>query len=99
MEVLKNFMKVFTRISRVSLIVIWEHRWLLAFSFSLLAVLLRVDPVLAAGDPAAAIEAIETLILPSIQRATDWSYSVGLQITAAFAFYALIVRLSKMGGS
>ena len=88
-------MKNLKKIPRKSLINILVRRWLLAVLF-LLPVLLLAGSA-SAADPTAAIQAIETLILPTLERATAWSYQVGISITASFAFYALVVRLSKMG--
>lgn len=54
-------------------------------------------PAQATADPTQAIEAIQNLVLPTVQRATDWAVTVGFGIFAAQAFYALVVRLIKMG--
>lgn len=47
-------------------------------------------------DAAKSIEAMEKLIKPAIQQATDWSVKAGLGFVSASAFYALVVRVTKL---
>ncbi|NES65597.1 MAG: hypothetical protein F6K24_10215 [Okeania sp. SIO2D1] len=54
----------------------------------------RADDVV---DPAQAIANLEELVKPSLQSATDWGLKVGLGIVSAQAFYALVVRLIRLG--
>lgn len=47
-------------------------------------------------DASKSIEAMEKLIKPAIQQATDWSVKAGLGFVSASAFYALVVRATKL---
>jgi hypothetical protein len=47
-------------------------------------------------DASKSIEAMEKLIKPAIQQATDWSVKAGLGFVSASAFYALVVRVTKL---
>jgi hypothetical protein len=47
-------------------------------------------------NAAKSIEAMEKMIKPAIQQATDWSVKAGLGFVSASAFYALVVRVTKL---
>ncbi len=47
-------------------------------------------------NPAQSIEAMEKLIKPALVQATDWSVKAGLSFVSASAFYALVVRVTKL---
>jgi len=47
-------------------------------------------------DAAKSIEAMEKMIKPAIEQATDWSVKAGLGFVSASAFYALVVRVTKL---
>ncbi|MBD0395221.1 MAG: hypothetical protein ICV52_15560 [Microcoleus sp. C1-bin4] len=47
-------------------------------------------------NAAKSIEAMEKMIKPAIEQATDWSVKAGLGFVSASAFYALVVRVTKL---
>lgn len=47
-------------------------------------------------NAAQSIEAMEKMIKPAIEQATDWSVKAGLGFVSASAFYALVVRVTKL---
>ena len=47
-------------------------------------------------NAAKSIEAMEKLFKPAIEQATDWSVKAGLGFVSASAFYALVVRVTKL---
>jgi len=47
-------------------------------------------------NAAQSIEAMEKLVKPAIEQATDWSVKAGLGFVSASAFYALVVRVTKL---
>jgi hypothetical protein len=77
---------------------IWARHWQLLVLFWLCVLLLNIQPVKAqAVNPAEAIKQMETFIKPSIQNATDWGLKVSTSLVGIQAFYALVVRLIKLG--
>lgn len=66
---------------------------------SLLFVLWQADKSLATSggiSAAAAIRSLNEVIRPVLERATEWSTTVALGLVSANAFYALVVRLTKL---
>lgn len=68
---------------------------------SSLFVLWQADKSLATGgsggvSAAAAIRSLNEVIRPVLERATEWSTTVALGLVSANAFYALVVRLTKL---
>lgn len=68
--------------------------WVLVFLLVPLLWLLVHSPANAL-DPAERIAQLEDLFVPVIQDATAWSLKVGIGITSASAFYALVVQLVR----
>lgn len=58
---------------------------------------LNPNSVRAQINPAEAVKQMETWIKPSIQNAVDYGLQVSTGIVGIQAFYALVVRLIKLG--
>lgn len=60
--------------------------------------LLLIEPVKAQTvDPTESIKAIQSLVQPTLQKATDWGYRVCVRIVGIYAMYALVIRLIRVG--
>lgn len=77
---------------------IWVWEYLFPVSFLCFVVLLNSGGKANAEvlDAAKSIEAMEKMIKPAIEQATDWSVKAGLGFVSASAFYALVVRATKL---
>jgi hypothetical protein len=65
----------------------------LALSLALCPVVLGSSPI--QDHVEATNQLLYDLVLPVIQKATEWSVTVGVGITGLSAFYALVVRLLR----
>jgi hypothetical protein len=99
-ESLKTSLKNSKPISLRSLMNIWVWGCLFPGSFLFFVLLSNnLGGVKASAEvlnAAKSIEAMEKMIKPAIQQATDWSVKAGLGFVSASAFYALVVRVTKL---
>jgi hypothetical protein len=72
--------------------------WGLVFLFqvSFLSSALLCTNASATSDPASKVAALESLFVPAITQATEWSTKVALGLVSGTAFYALVVRFIKL---
>jgi hypothetical protein len=84
--------------SAQSLTSTWAWGWLFPVSFWLFVLLSGNGGKANAQvlDATQAIADMENLVKPALQQAVDWSMKVGLGLTSASAFYALVARLTKL---
>lgn len=48
------------------------------------------------SDPAQSIADFQSMVEPVVQRSVQWGLQVGIGIVGAQAFYALVVRITRV---